>query len=54
MYELTLISGGEKEFRENFAQHKAKLQRGSTSQQQMCDGRLKLCYGNMDAKPYIR
>ena len=54
MYEPTLVSGGEKELREIFAQHKAKIQRGSSSQQLTCDGRLELCYGYADAKPYIQ
>jgi hypothetical protein len=55
MYEPTLVSGGEKELHEIFAQHKAKIQRGSSSSQQLtCDGRLELCYGYTDAKPYIQ
>lgn len=53
MYEPTLVSGGEKELREILAQHKAKIQR-SSSQQPRCDGRLELCYGYADAKPYIQ
>jgi hypothetical protein len=55
MYEPTIVSGGENEFREIFAQHKAKIQRGSSSQQPTCDGRLELCYRHADAtKPYIQ
>ena len=54
MNEPTLLSSGEKELREILAQHKSKIQRGFSSQQQPCDGHLELCYGNVDAKPYIR
>lgn len=54
MYEPTLVSGREKELRFILAQHKAKIQRGSSSQQLTCDGRLELCYGYADAKPYIK
>ena len=53
MYESTLLSGGEKELCEILAQHKVKIQR-SSSQQPTCDGRLELCYGYADAKPYIQ
>jgi hypothetical protein len=54
MYEPTLFSGREKELRDFLAQHKAKIQRGSSSQQPTCDGRLELFYGYADAKPYIQ
>jgi hypothetical protein len=55
MYEPTLVSGGEKKFREILAQHKAKVQCSRLQQQQpTCDGRLELCYGYADAKPYIQ
>lgn len=54
MNEPTLLSSGEKELCEILAQHKSKIQRGFSSQQQPCDGHLELCYGNVDAKLYIR
>lgn len=54
MYEPTLVSAGEKELRKILAQHKAKIQCGSSSQQPTCNGRLELCYGYADAKPYIQ
>ena len=54
MYEPTLVSGGEKELCEVLAQHKAKIQRGSGSQQPTCEGHLELCHDYGDAKPYIQ
>jgi hypothetical protein len=54
LYEPTLFYGREKELRDFLAQHKAKIQRGSSLQQPTCDGRLELCYGYADAKPYIQ
>jgi hypothetical protein len=54
MYEPTLVSGGEKEIREILAVHKAKIQRGSSSQQPTCDGRLELYYDYAGAKTYIQ
>ena len=54
IHEPTIVSAGEKDLREFFAAHKAKIQRGYTPLRLPCDGRLELWYGHLDSTPYIQ
>ena len=53
LYEPTILSLREQEIHSVFATHKARMQRGYTPLNQMCEGRLRLLYTAEDA-PYIR
>lgn len=53
LYEPTILSLREQEIHSAFAAHKARMQRGYTPLNQMCEGRLHLLYTAEDA-PYIR